>query len=280
MTDVIPRRSALYMPGSNARAQDKARSLPTDVVIFDLEDAVAPDAKAEARACVAQSIRDGGYGWRELVVRINALDTAWGAEDLEVAAALPVQGILLPKVERAAQVDAVAARAVGKPIWVMVETPAGVQNVEAIAGHDRVAVLVMGTSDLVADLRARHRPDRSNLRYALQRCVLAARAAGVDVLDGVHLAYQDQESFAAVCEDGRDMGMDGKTLIHPTQIGIANRIFGVSGEEVAHAEAVIAAWEEARAAGQGVAVLNGQLIENLHVSEARRALALARAAES
>ena len=274
------RRSALYMPGANARAQEKARTLQCDVVIFDLEDATAADAKGDARRTVAGSLKAGGYGERELVVRVNGFDTPWGEEDAAAVLEMKPDAVLIPKVEQRDQLDAWAHRlGSAQPLWAMVETPLGVMNVEAIARHESVQVLVMGTSDLIADLRARHRDDRSNLRYALQRCVLAARAAGVDILDGVHLAYQDAESFAAVCLDGRDMGMDGKTLIHPTQIDVANQVFGVSSEAVAHARRVMEVWAQAQSQGRGVAVLDGQLVENLHVREAERTLALAAAAE-
>ncbi len=274
MADIRPRRSALYMPGSNARAQAKTRELDTDAVIFDLEDAVAPDAKSSARATVAASISEGGYGHRELIVRVNGAETPWGDDDVAAAVGWQIDGLLYPKVEQVGQVDRLCRVAGNLPIWVMIETPRGVQNVEAIAAHPAVAVLVMGTSDLVADLRARHTPARENIHYALQRCVLAARAEGKEILDGVHLEFRELAAFESVCRAGRDMGMDGKTLIHPDQIDIANRLFGVSEEERAHASAVMDAWRAAQAEGRGVAVLNGQLVENLHVAAAERTLAI------
>ncbi len=264
----------MYMPGSNARAQAKARELACDVVLFDLEDAVAPGAKEEARRTVAESISAGGYGERELIVRVNGLDTPWGADDLRAVAELPIAGVLYPKVESPEQLAPVCEAIGEMALWVMIETPTGVLNVEQIARQRSVRVLVMGTSDLVADLRARHTDNRHNLRYALQRCVLAARAADIEILDGVHLAYQDADAFLLACEDGRDMGMDGKTLIHPTQIDGANAAFGVSAQDFEKARAVLAAWDEAQAEGRGVAVLDGQLIENLHVAQASRTLAL------
>jgi len=278
-----PRRSVLYMPGANQRAMEKARSLPCDGIIFDLEDAVAESAKAEAREAVATMIEAGGYGYRELVVRVNGLDTPWGADDVAMAARLPVNALLFPKVdsrEQLSHIEAAVDAAGGRelPLWLMIETPKGVLDVRGVAASSpRVRCLVLGTSDLVKELRARHTPSRVNLAYALQHCVLAARSLGIDVLDGVHLDFRNLESFAAACEQGRDMGFDGKTLIHPSQVEPANRIFGYSEEDVADARAVMAAWEAAQAAGKGVAELDGRLIENLHAAEAERVLAFAAA---
>ncbi|MDZ7669953.1 MAG: CoA ester lyase [Gammaproteobacteria bacterium] len=224
MTDALrPRRSVLYMPGANQRALEKARELPCDGVIFDLEDAVAADAKADARANVAAALEQGGYGYREVVVRVNALDTPWGREDVAAVAALPADALLFPKVQSTRQIDEIvaaldAAGGQDKPVWIMVETPRAVLDVAALASHsERVAVLVMGTSDLVKELRARHTPTRHNLAYALQHCVLAARDSGRDLLDGVHLEFRDLDSFRQACEQARDMGFDGKTLIHPSR---------------------------------------------------------------
>jgi len=276
-----PRRSALYMPGANQRALDKARELPCDGVIFDLEDAVAADAKAEARANVVAALEQGGYGYRELVVRVNALDTPWGADDVAAVAGLPVHGVLFPKVETTSQIDAIvaaldAAGGGGVPLWIMVETPRAVLDVRQLAGHHpRLAVLVMGTSDLVKELRASHTESRSNLAFALQHSLLAAREHGLDALDGVHLEFRNHEAFAAACRHGREMGFDGKTLIHPSQVETANAVFGFDAAAVAHARQVLDAWEAARAAGKGVAVLDGGLIENLHAAEAQRVLAFA-----
>jgi len=282
MTDSLrPRRSVLYMPGANQRALEKARELPCDGVIFDLEDAVAADAKADARANVAAALEQGGYGYREVVVRVNALDTPWGRDDVAAVAALPADALLFPKVQSTGQIDEIvaaldAAGGQDKPVWIMVETPRAVLDVAALASHsERVAVLVMGTSDLVKELRARHTPTRHNLAYALQHCVLAARDSGRELLDGVHLEFRDLDSFRQACEQARDMGFDGKSLIHPSQIDPANAAFGFDDEAVDHARRVLDAWQAATAAGKGVAVLDGQLVENLHAAEAQRVLAFA-----
>jgi citrate lyase subunit beta / citryl-CoA lyase len=271
------------MPGANARALDKARSLPCDGVIFDLEDAVAADAKAAARANVVAALDQGGYGHRELVVRVNGLDTPWGADDIAAVAGRALDAVLFPKVETTAQIDAIvqamdAAGAGSVPLWFMVETPRGVLDLRRIAGHSpRLAVLVMGTSDLVKDLRALHTEARHNLAYALQHCVLVARAEGLDLLDGVHLDFRNEASFRAACRQAREMGFDGKSLIHPSQIDAANELFGYPPAAVEHARQVLAAWERAVAEGKGVAVQDGKLIENLHAAEAERVLAFAAA---
>ncbi|NIP15736.1 MAG: CoA ester lyase [Pseudomonadales bacterium] len=278
-----PRRSVLYMPGANARALEKAKGLPCDAIIFDLEDAVAVDAKTAARDQVARALGDGGYGYREIIVRVNGLDTGWGLDDLTAVVGLAVDALLFPKVETPEQVAAIiealdAAGGNRLPVWLMIETPAGVLNARAVAAASpRVRCLVMGTSDLVKELRGRHTPSRSNLSFALQRCVLAAREAGIDILDGVHLDFRNAEAFRQACEQARDMGFDGKTLIHPTQIEAANDVFGYGAGDVDHARAVIAVWETAQREGKGVAVLDGQLIENLHAAEAERVLAFAAA---
>ena len=278
---MTPRRSVLYMPGANERAMEKARGIDCDGVIFDLEDAVAPEVKPDARERISAAISAGGYGYRELVVRANGLDTPWGAGDIARMAALPIAAMLFPKVETVAQVAEIVARvdAAGGAelaVWIMIETPRGVQNVEALAASsDRVAVLAMGTSDLVKDLRGRHRADRAGVTYALQRSVIAARAAGKEILDGVHLDFRDADSFRAACEQGRDLGFDGKTLIHPTQVPVANAVFGPSAEEIDFARRAREAWEAARAAGRGVAEVDGRLVENMHVAEAERTLAFA-----
>jgi citrate lyase subunit beta/citryl-CoA lyase len=281
---VRPRRSLLFMPGANARALDKARELPADGLIFDLEDAVAPDAKAAAREAVAAAVRQGGYGERELVLRVNALDTAWGAADLRAAATMSIDAVLLPKVETAALVrDTVAAldeagAPPGLAIWCMIETPKGVlAAAEIAAAHPRVAALVMGTSDLTADLHALTVPDRLPLMTSLQLVLLAARAYGLVALDGVHLDLADEAGFAAVCAQGRALGFDGKTLIHPKQIAPANTAFAPSVDEVAQAKKIIAAHEATLAEGKGIVVVDGRLVENLHVVAAQRLLALAEA---
>ncbi|MCB2055460.1 MAG: CoA ester lyase [Geminicoccaceae bacterium] len=277
-----PRRSILYMPGSNPRALAKGRSLPADGLILDLEDAVAVDAKEEGRRTIARTLEDrSAYGRRELVVRVNGLETKWGRADLTGMARAGADAILLPKVESAEQVDQAAGvldgagSAADLPIWCMIETPRGVLRVEEIADHPRVACLVMGTSDLTKDLRARHTADRAPMLPSLAFCLLAARAAGIDIVDGVHLDLDDAEGFARSCRQGRDLGFDGKTLIHPAQIGPANTVFGPSAGEIDLARRQIAAFAEAEAEGRGVAVLDGRIVENLHVETARATLALA-----
>ena len=276
-----PRRSALYMPAANTRAMDKARDLACDTVIFDLEDAVAVSSKVEARGNVVQQISAGGYARRELIVRVNALDTPWGSDDATACAGLPVHALLFPKVSTADYVEEIDAllRQINPdmPIWIMIETPTALLDMQQFAGHPRVQVLVMGTSDLVQELRATHTGDRHNLAYALQRSVAVARHFGKDILDGVHLDFRNTESLYRVCEDAKAMGFDGKTLIHPDQIETANTVFGYSPAEEVHARAVIAAWQEAEAQGSGVAELAGQLIENLHAAEAQRVIAFAEA---
>lgn len=272
------------MPASNARALDKARGLAADVVIFDLEDAVAPDAKLAARSMAVAAARAGGYGPREVLVRVNPLDTPWGRDDVAAVAGSSAAGVLLPKVESAADVAAVfdCLAAHGAPeamaIWCMIETPRGVLRADAIAAASPcVAALVMGTSDLTKELGARTTPDRLALLTSLALVVLAGRAHGRVVLDGVHLELDDDEGFAAACRQARDLGFDGKTLIHPRQIDAANAAFSPEPDAVARARRLIAAHGEAVAAGRGVAVLDGRLVENLHVAEAERLIALAAA---
>ena len=276
-----PRRSALYMPGSNARALEKGRSLPADALILDLEDAVAPEAKPAARAQIVAALRAGGYGRRELVVRVNGLGTPWGRDDLAALATAGADAVLLPKVDDAAAVREAAAvleghgAPAGLGVWCMVETPLGVLNAREIAGaHPRMAALVMGTSDLAKDLRVLHTRDRLPLLTALGLCVLAARAHGLAVLDGVHLDIEDAEGFAFACRQGRELGFDGKTLIHPRTIEAANAAFAPDEAEVAWARRVIDAHAAALAEGRAVAVLDGRLVESLHVEEARRLVAL------
>lgn len=277
-----PRRSVLYMPGANARALDKARGLDADTLILDLEDAVAPDAKALARQQVAAALRAGGYGRRECVVRVNALDTPWGLDDVRAIAQAGADAVLLPKVQSAAELDALAQAldAAGAPtalpLWAMAETPLGFLRLDAIAGgHARLAAIVVGTSDLVKDLHARHTPERHETLLARSLAVLAARAHGLAVLDGVHLDLDDDAGLAAACRQGRDQGFDGKTLIHPKQIAAANAAFAPTDAELASARKRLDAWRAAQAAGQGVAVVDGALVENLHAHEAERLLALA-----
>ena len=270
------------MPGSNGRALAKAKTLAADGLIFDLEDAVAPDAKAAARQQVCEAVRAGGYGRRELIVRTNALTTPWGREDLAVVASCGADAVLLPKVESGAMIRQALSvlTAHGAPehlaIWCMLETPLGILHAEEIAAsHPRVAALVMGTSDLVKDLHARHTRERLPLLTSLGLCVLAARAYRLTALDGVHLDLDDDAGFAAVCRQAVELGFDGKTLIHPKTIATANALFAPAPQDVAWARTIMAAHAQAVAAGRGVVLVEGRLIENLHVEEARRVLVLA-----
>ncbi len=282
--DIRPRRSALYMPGSNARALEKARTLPADMLILDLEDAVAPDAKEAARRQVTEALAAGGYGARELIVRVNGLETPWGRDDIAALARSRADAVLLPKVEsvavvrEAAELLAINGAPEAMRLWCMIETPRGVLRAAEIAdAHARLAGFVMGTSDLAKDLHARHVPGRLPLIVSLELCVLAARAHGLAILDGVHLDLDDAEGFAAACRQGAELGFDGKTLIHPKTIAAANEAFAPRAEEIAFAEKIIAAHAEAEAKGQGVVVVDGKLIESLHVAEAKRLVAMAKA---
>ncbi|HEY4470729.1 MAG TPA: CoA ester lyase [Stellaceae bacterium] len=277
-----PRRSLLYMPGSNPRALEKSRSLPADGLILDLEDAVAPEAKESARAIVTAALAEGGYSDRELVLRVNAMDTPWGHADLAAAATMPIDAVLLPKVEGPDRVALTVSLldAFGAPerlaVWCMLETPRGILYAREIAAASpRLAALVLGTSDLTKDLHALPTRDRLPLITSSGLAILAARAHGLAVLDGVHLDLADDEGFAAACRQGRELGFDGKTLIHPKQIAAANAAFAPSREEVEWSRRIIAAHSEAAAAGKGVVLVEGRLIENLHVENARRLLALA-----
>jgi (3S)-malyl-CoA thioesterase len=273
-----PYRSALYIPGSNQRALDKARGLAADAIIFDLEDAVAPDEKPHARAVLAAELRAGGYGARARIVRVNGLDSPWGAQDLaELGGIAEVDALLIPKVNRAADIDAVTAIAPGKPIWVMMETAQAMLNAAEIAAHPAVEGMVMGTNDLAKELGARHRADRLALQTSLGLCLLAARAQGRIILDGVYNAFKDEAGLALECEQGRDLGFDGKTLIHPAQLAIANAIFAPQPDEIDLAQRQIIAFEGAMAAGQAVAVVDGKIVENLHIVTAQAILAKAKA---
>ncbi|WP_111733247.1 HpcH/HpaI aldolase/citrate lyase family protein [Roseovarius amoyensis] len=274
-TTTQPFRSVLYIPGSKERALEKARGLPADAIIFDLEDAVAPDAKAEARQTLARALGDGGYGKRTKIVRINALTSEWGNEDVRVLRDAGADVFLLPKVNNPTDVDALADLLPPEmPVWVMMETAASVFEARAIAAHGRVTGLVAGTNDLAKDLGCRMRADRLPMMHALQTVVMAARAArGVVAIDGVYNRFRDEEGLKAECEQGCDLGFDGKTLIHPAQVEVTNRAFTPAEEEVELARRRIAAHEESEAAGQGVAVVDGQIVENLHVMAAKRLLA-------
>lgn len=278
---IRPRRSVLYLPASNARALEKARSLPADALILDLEDAVAPEAKESARAQLVEALKEGGFGKREVIVRVNGLETPWGHDDVAAVATLGADAILFPKIQSpedvlaaVAELDAAGAPA-NLPIWIMAETPRCIMRMDAIAdASPRLACLVAGTSDLSRDLRARPAPGRIGVISALSIIVIAARAHGLDALDGVHLDMNDDAGYAAACEQGRDLGFDGKTLIHPKQIPGANAAFAPGPAEVEQSKAIVAAWSEARAQGKGICVLNGKLIEKLHVEDAERLLQL------
>jgi citrate lyase subunit beta / citryl-CoA lyase len=288
MTKTIrPRRSVLYMPGSNARAQEKAKTLVADGLILDLEDAVAPGAKEEARAIVCANAASHDYGNREIIIRVNGLDTPWGRDDIVAAAAAQPDAILLPKVESAGQVMevegimSVAGAGPNVSIWCMMETPLGILKAEEIAASSpRVECFVMGTSDLVKDLQAQHTTMRLPVITSLGLCLLAGRAYGLTVLDGVYLDLADESGFLASCVQGLELGFDGKTLIHPKQLASTNEVFAPSEEEVAHARSVIKAFEEAEAQGKGVVLVDGKLIENLHVEIAKSKVAMADAIQA
>jgi len=284
--DNRPFRSVLYIPASRARAMDKARGLPTDAVIFDLEDAVAPSEKAAARETLAATLGEGGFGARALLVRINGFESGWAEDDLAMVASARPEAILLPKVDSAADVERLARLLDGRSetadtrIWAMMETPKGVLNAASIAAAPRMAGFVLGTNDLAKDIGARFRADRLPLIGALQTCLLAARAEGLVAVDGVYNAFKDVDGLRAECEQGRDMGFDGKTLIHPDQLAVANTVFAPAEAEVDLARRQIAAFEEAQARGEGVAVVDGRIVENLHIVTARRTLDLAAAIEA
>jgi citrate lyase subunit beta/citryl-CoA lyase len=273
----------LFTPGSNSRALEKARALPADGVVFDLEDAVAPEAKVDARRQVAETLERGGYAPREVIVRVNDLNTSWGDDDLVALAPLEFDGVLLPKVDSAEQVRAAievldANGGNRHALWVMIETPAGVLRAGEIAGASRrLACMVMGTSDLSKDMRLPAEDERLGLIAPLSWCVTVARAFGIDILDGVQLDLEDDTAYRQVCAQGRRLGFDGKTLIHPKQIATANEIFAPAAEEVEKAHEIIDAWEHARSEGRGITLVRGRLVETLHVEEAKRTLALVEA---
>ncbi|WP_300068732.1 CoA ester lyase [uncultured Ruegeria sp.] len=275
-----PYRSVLYIPGSKERALDKARNLPVDAIIFDLEDAVAADEKPNARATLKAALAADGYGARVKIVRINGLDTEWGRADAEAVRDMDADVVLLPKVNSAADVDALAAITGDLPIWAMMETPRGMLNAAETAAHPCITGFVMGTNDLAKELQTRFRPDRLPLMTSLGLCVLAAKAEGLIIVDGVYNAFKDMEGLAAECAQGRDMGFDGKTLIHPAQVDVTNAAFAPSDDEIDLARRQIAAFEEVESQGQGVAVVDGKIVENLHVATARETLAKAEAISS
>ncbi len=272
-----PRRSLLYVPGDKDRALEKARGLPADGLILDLEDSVAPDAKPGARTAVAETLAKGGFGHREVLVRLNAEGTPWHEQDW--SAVEGADGALLPKVESPETVQRAAERLPpSAALWCMLETPIGILRANEIAGASpRLAGLVMGTSDLVKDLGARHTADRTSVLTALSLCVLAARAHGLVAIDGVHTDLQDEVGFEAACRQGRDLGFDGKSLIHPKTIAAANAAFGPDDAEIAEARKIIEAFDKAKRAGKGVTVSDGKLVEALHVQAAERTLAIAQA---
>lgn len=278
-----PRRSCLYMPGANERALEKAKSLAADTVIMDLEDAVAPDAKDTARDTIRSAIRTGGYGHREIVVRINGLDTEWGQADLDMAVAAGADALLAPKVMDGSDIDRLddAMSQVGAPasmgLWVMIEMPRAILNIQDIASardRTRLTTFVMGTNDLAKEYRARMTPDRLAFQTALGLSIAAARAYNLVAIDGVYNDIKNEQGLIAECEQGRDLGFDGKTLIHPSQLDTANRVFAPSPHDVEHAQAVIEAFAAPENAGKGVLKVNGKMTELLHLDEARRTVAM------
>ena len=276
---VRPRRSALFVPGINERALEKARALPADVVIMDLEDSVAPDHKAQARTRIRAAVDSGGYGSREIVVRINGVSTQWWEDDLDAVAGSGIHAVLLPKVDRPDEVRRVAETvdrnvSVSTRLWIMAETPRGVLHLDAIAGADpRVECVVVGTEDLGSAMRVPGSPQRPGLLHALSACVLVARAHDLDILDSVYPAIGDPDGLGRSCEQGRMLGFDGKTLIHPSQIAVANEVFHPRPGELDAARAIVTAWEQ-RAPDQAVIVVNDAMVEHLHVRAAQRLLAL------
>ncbi|APX21932.1 MAG: CoA ester lyase [Rhodobacteraceae bacterium] len=269
-----PYRSVLYIPGSKDRALDKARGLAVDAIIFDLEDAVSPGEKPAARETLAAALKQGGYGKRTKIVRINGLETEWGEADARAANEMDCDAVLLPKVESAAQLDALA-KLTDKPLWAMMETPKGMLNAAEIGAHPKLAGMVMGTNDLAKELNSRFRADRLPMMTSLGLCLLAAKATGCVIVDGVYNAFKDDEGLKAECDQGRDMGFHGKTLIHPAQVEVTNAAFAPTETEIDLARRQIAAFEEAEKAGQGVAVVDGKIVENLHVATAQALLAKA-----
>ncbi len=281
--DLRPRRSVLYMPAANERALEKARSIAADALILDLEDAVAPDAKEAARTNACAAAASGGYGRREITIRCNGLDTPWGADDLAAAATSGADSVVVPKIASVAEIDAVVAHldAAGAPstmgVWAMIETPTAIFDIRSIAAHPRVPVLVMGTNDLLKELRAEATADRSALAPHLATALLGAREAQKVILDGVYNDVRDPDGFLAEATAGRRMGFDGKTLIHPSQVDPTNEVWAPDAEAVDYAQRVIEAFDTATAEGRGVITVDGRMIENLHVDNARRVLAVAEA---
>jgi len=281
MSELRPRRSVLYMPAANERALEKAKTIAADALILDLEDAVAPDAKEAARANAVTAAQSGEYGHREITIRCNGLDTPWGADDIAAAATSGADAVVIPKVNSHAYLEEVERRLdeAGAPaelsIWAMIETPTALIDIRSIAQHHRVDVLVMGTNDLVKELRTGTPPDRAPLIPHLATALVGAREADVVILDGVYNDVRDADGFLAEAKQGKELGFDGKTLIHPNQVEPTNETWAPSDSEVDHARRVIEAFEAAEAQGQGVITVDGRMIENLHVDNARRVLAVA-----
>jgi (3S)-malyl-CoA thioesterase len=271
-----PYRSVLYIPAANARAMEKAQTLPADAIIFDLEDAVAPGEKPAARDALATALGND-YGPRARIVRINGLATEWGEDDARFCATLAADAVLIPKVDSAADLDRVAALIPDTPLWAMMETPLGMLNAAQIAAHPRLEGMVMGTNDLAKELNSRFRPDRLPMQAGLGLCLLAAKAHGKVIVDGVFNAFKDEDGLRAECEQGRDMGFDGKTLIHPAQLAVANESFAPTDAEIDLARRQIEAFSAAAAEGKGVAVVDGKIVENLHAETARKTLDRAKA---
>jgi len=278
-----PRRSCLYMPGANERALEKAKTLPADTVIMDLEDAVAPEAKETARDTIRAAVTAGGYGHREIVVRMNGLDTEWGQADLKMAVEAGAHALLAPKVIDGSDIDRLddAMSRAGAPaemgLWVMIEMPKAILNIQDIAeavGRTRMTTFVLGTNDLAKEYRARMTPDRLAFQTALGMSMAAARAYNIVAIDGVYNDIKNEQGLIDECEQGRDLGFDGKTLIHPSQLDTANRVFAPSPHDVEHAQAVIEAFADPQNAGKGVLKVNGKMTELLHLDEARRTVAM------
>ncbi len=287
MTTIRPRRSVLYMPGSNARAMEKARTLPADALILDLEDAVAPESKDLARQQVCDAVKTGGYGKREIIVRVNALATPWGDADLEAVIAVKPDAILVPKISSPADLAAIEERftryyaEASVAVWAMIETSLAILNIGQIAGAGgRLACFVMGTNDIIKEVRGQHTPDRMNLAAALGLSVAAARAYGLIAIDGVYNDIQNADGFFAICKQARAFGFDGKTLIHPSQVEECNRVFAPSPGDVDDARKVIAAFDLPENKGKGAIKVDGRMVELLHAEIARQTVAMADAIDS
>lgn len=283
---IRPRRSVLYMPGSNARAIEKAKTLPVDGVILDLEDAVAPDAKIDARKQVTAAVKAGGFGGREVFIRVNGIDSEWHADDLHDAARAAPDGVVVPKVSSSEQLEMIGRRLLDMGtdhktrVWAMIETPIAILNVKEIAraaadSETRLAGFILGTNDLAKETGAKFVPGRAPMVPWLTTCILAARAYGIFILDGVYNDLSNADGFLRECEQGRDLGFDGKTLIHPNQVAPCNDVFSPGTEEVAQARKIIAAFEKPENKGKGVVSLDGRMVERMHADIARKTVAIA-----